>query len=373
MTDIFRRRSWRVGAVAAVALSGGAFVLMPTDSADLQVAGIDVPAVQAVALAVTPLTPIEYPGEVKAIYVTASMVRISKMNDIEALVKASSGEFAPNAMVIDVQDSRGKVMIDDRLRAVVRRLRFLRILPIARVVAFQNDSVAEDHPEWAVKKADGSLWKDTGGRHWLDPASEGARAHVAGVVKDTIDAGFGEINFDYFRFPSEGITSAVYPVWKEGQGKDKRDVIGDVARYMKAAVKEKDPSVRATVDIFGYTFMREKDLGIGQSAPDLASIFDAVCPMIYPSHFDPGNFNFDNPAAHPYEVMKGTLEKGKEIFAAAGVPFTNIRPWVQDFNMGAEYTPDMVRTQMTAIHDTGLSAGWLIWNPSNRYRKEIFR
>ena len=137
-------------------------------------------------------------------------------------------------------------------------------------------------------------------------------------------------------------------------------------------MKKAHPQVRVTADIFGYTFMRERDLGIGQSAPALAAIFDDVCPMIYPSHFAPGNFDFQNPADHPYEVMKLTLEKGKEIFKKAGQPFTNIRPWLQDFNLGADYTPEMVRTQMRAIADAGLSAGWLIWNPRNAYREAIF-
>lgn len=366
MRNFLRERRFQAAAAVLVAAITVWFIFVPAGSSDIGQA-------QVISAVTTPqLTPIEYPAEVKALYVTASMARSMKMDDITALVKESSGEYAPNAIIIDVQDGRGKTIIDDKLRALVRRLRFLRILPIARLVVFQNDSLAEDHPEWAVKKADGSLWKDTGGRHWADPASEAARAHVAKIAEEAIAAGFGEISFDYFRFPSEGITSAVYPFWREGQGKTKRDVIGDVARFMKSELGAKYPDIRLTVDIFGYTFMRQADLGIGQSAPDLASILDAVYPMIYPSHFDPGNFNFDNPAAHPYEVMLRTLEKGKEVFAAEGVPFENIRPWLQDFNMGAQYTPEMVRVQMKAVRDAGLSAGWLIWNPSNRYRPEIF-
>lgn len=372
MKEFIYGRRFKVAAVAMAAAMGGGFMLLPADSADIGKAEAVSALAETPKEAEAPLVPIEYPAEVKALYVTASMVRSGKIDDITALVASASGEYGPNAIIIDVQDGRGKTVIDDKLRTVVRRLRFLRILPIARVVVFQNDSLAEDHPEWAVKMADGGLWKDTGGRYWVDPASEAARAHVAGVAEEAIKAGFGEINFDYFRFPSEGIKSAVYPFWREGEGKAKRDVVADVARFMKSALGTKYPDVRLTVDIFGYTFMRKADLGIGQSAPDLAGILDAVYPMIYPSHFDAGNFNFDNPAAHPYEVMLGTLEKGKEIFAAEGRPFENIRPWLQDFNMGADYTPEMVRVQMKAVRDAGLSAGWLIWNPSNRYRKEIF-
>ncbi len=295
------------------------------------------------------------------------------MDGIVSLIKDASGDMAPNAVVVDIQDDSGRVLIDDRLRAAIRRLRFLRIFPIARLVVFQNNNIAAEKPSWAVHGAGGGLWRDNGGRHWLDPSNKEAWAHVAGIAKEAVDAGFGEINFDYFRFPSEGVTTAVYPFWREGAGREKSDVIVEAANYLKNEIKRDYPDIRLTADIFGYTFMRKADLGIGQSAPALAAVFDAICPMIYPSHFDAGNFGFDNPAAHPYEVMAGTLAKGKEIFMAANQPFTNIRPWIQDFNMGADYTPEMVRAQIRAIHDAGLSAGWLNWNPSNRYRPEIFK
>ncbi len=340
-----------------------------------------IPSTRAVIVPAPHVTGIEYgpipalvaPSEIRALYVTALIANHSKMDGIIRLAKSAEGApQAPNAFVIDIQSDSGKMLIDDRMRALVRRLRFLGIFPIARLVAFQNDSLAEEKPEWAVKTGSGAIWRDRGGRRWLDAENTDLLAHIAGAAREAADAGFLEINYDYFRFPSEGVLTAVYPFWREDAGKTKQDVVNAAARYLKDDMKKAYPDVLVTVDIFGYTFMRELDLGIGQSAPALAAIFDVVCPMIYPSHFDKGNFNFDNPAAHPYEVMKLTLEKGKEIFMKAGQPFTNIRPWIQDFNMGAVYTPQMVRDQMRAITDSGLSAGWLIWNPRNAYREAIF-
>lgn len=371
----FRTRSFLFGAVAVAGIAAGAFSLwraqadaeIPGESSDRKIPADD-----------APLAPLEFPAEPRVLYITASIANHARMDDIIRLMKDAEGPYAPNALVIDIQDDSGKVLIDDRMKALVRRLRFLHIFPIARLVVFQNDSLAEEKPQWAVKTGSGSLWRDRGGRKWLDPENPALWDHVAGISRQAIDAGFGEINFDYFRFPSEGITTAVYPYWRgssTGSGqeaREKKDVIADSARYLRDAIKADNADIKITADIFGYTFMRTYDLGIGQSAPALAAIFDAVCPMIYPSHYDKGNFNFENPAAHPYEVMKLTLEKGKEVFAAAGQPFTNIRPWVQDFDMGAKYTPQMVQDQMRAITDAGLSAGWLVWNPRNAYRSAIF-
>ena len=374
MKGMVRYRNHAAVVIVFAAVCVLSFFFVPATRATLekaQVLDAMVPG-QLAALAPEPLAPLEYPKEPRVLYVTSAIAGSGKMDGVIGLIKDSRGIFAPNAVVVDIQDETGKVSITDRTRALVRRLRFLHIFPIARLVVFQNDSLAAEHPEWAIHAEGGALWRDHGGRHWLDASHKEAWEHVAGVAREAAEAGFGEINFDYFRFPSEGITTAVYPFWRPNASTTKTDVINDAARYLKSGVKGKYPDVRVSADIFGYTFMRERDLGIGQSAPALAAIFDDICPMIYPSHFDAGNFNFDNPAAHPYEVMLGTLETGKGIFAKAGQPFTNIRPWIQDFNLGATYTPQMVQDQMKAIGDAGLSAGWLIWNPSNKYRAEIF-
>lgn len=318
-----------------------------------------------------PMPPLPQITETRAIYITSSTAVSAGMDDIIALIKITKGERSVNAVIIDVQDSEGGVALNDRMKALVRRLRFLNIFPIARLVVFQNNAVAEAHPEWAIRVADGGLWHDKGRRKWLDPSHRAVWDHIAGIGKQAIDAGFGEINLDYFRFPSEGVATAVYPFWKE-EKQQKTNVIIDAAKFLRDAFKKDHPEIQVTADIFGYTFLRRYDLGIGQSAPGLAAVLDFIYPMIYPSHYDSGNFNFENPAAHPYEVMFQTLQKGKEIFKEAKQPFTNIRPWIQDFDLGAVYTVDMVQAQIKAIKDAGLSKGWLIWNPRNKYREGIF-
>ncbi len=316
------------------------------------------------------LPPLPVLQEMRALYITAAIAKSDRMENIIRMIKDAPKDTAPNAVIIDIQNEEGRVVVDDRIRTLVRRLRFLQIFPIARIVVFQNNTVAEEHPLWAIHRSDGGLWRDKGGRHWLDPSHKELWQYTAGIARQAVEDGFGEINFDYFRFPSEGIATAVYPFWKEE--KSKTEVITDAARFLYDAVKKDNPEITITVDIFGYTFLRQRDLGIGQSAPALAAVFDFVYPMIYPSHYDPGNFNFTNPADHPYEVMFQTLEKGKEIFQAANQPFSNIRSWIQDFDYGAVYTVDMVKAQMKAISDAGLHEGWLIWNPNNTYRKAMF-
>lgn len=48
---------------------------------------------------------------------------------------------------------------------------------------------------------------------------------------------------------------------------------------------------------------------------------------------------------------------------------SKLRPWLQDFNLGATYGPDKVRAQMQATYDSGLNS-WMIWSAANKYTQE---
>ena len=99
----------------------------------------------------SPMPAVVYPEAVRALYITASTADSPRMEDVVRLIKRAEVEpYAPNAVVIDLQDASGRVVMDDRMRMLVRQLRFLHIFPIARLVVFQNNSVAKEHPAWAI-------------------------------------------------------------------------------------------------------------------------------------------------------------------------------------------------------------------------------
>ena len=313
------------------------------------------------------LPPLPKIEEMKAVYLTVNTALSQKpMNKIIELVKSSE----LNAVVIDIKDAESDYLNKDMGKAV-KRLRFAGIFPVARLPVFQHDGLAKAHPSLALKKADGALWRDAGGRFWLDPASQEVWQIILDEARQAAKMGFGEVNLDYIRFPSDGkLNNALYPVWDKKISRS--EIINNFSQFIKNGLKQEYPDVKLTIDVFGYLLLRDDDQGIGQSIIALAKIFDFIYPMVYPSHYDSGNFNLDNPAAHPYEVVLQSLEKGKTIFEKYQQPFANIRPWIQDFDLGAVYTLEMVRSQMKAIEDAGLKQGWLVWNPNNRYRPEIF-
>ena len=309
--------------------------------------------------------------DLKAIYITVNTGLSPSIEKNIILIK----ETELNSLIIDIADTRN-IYLNKDMEKLIRRLRFADIFPVARIPVFQHDGRALAHSELAIKNSDGKLWKDSGGRFWLDPASEEAQKIILEEARQAAKMGFGEINFDYIRFPSDGrLNEIVYPFWSaNGEKKLSRvEVINNFSRYIVENLKKEFPNIKVSADVFGYLLLQDDDLGIGQSITELSQIFDYVYPMVYPSHYDAGNFNFTNPGEHPYEVVFQSLESGKKIFEKHQVSFENIRPWIQDFHLGAFYTPEMVRLQMKATIDTGLTKGWAIWNPNNKYRKEIFQ
>jgi len=310
------------------------------------------------------------------VYSTVWSARSKRINDLIRI----ADETEVNAIIIDVKDSG--VYIDDYLKNLVNELHEKNIYTIARLVVFQDNSQIETHSDWYFKKDDGSLWQDNRGWHWMDPTNRKVWEYNLETSKQAIDAGFDELNFDYIRYPSfKKDDNVVFAPALKSQA------INNFASYLTSELKKYDPQITLSVDLFAYNMLNSSDLGIGQVFLELYDYFDYVSPMVYPSHYIAGNFGFNNPAEHPYEVVLGTIEKGKQQLwekSAVEVGTTTptivnpifekrlkkLRPWLQDFNIGAIYDSDMIRKEKQAVYDVGLTSGWLLWNPRNVYTEE---
>src|SRR5690606_41119673 len=95
-----------------------------------------------------------------------------------------------------------------------------------------------------------------------------------------------------------------------------------------------------SVDVFGDTAFRPSAL-IGQDLSLMAEYTDYVMPMVYPSHFVPGEFGFDNPAEHPYEVIAESMKAGAEQVAGKRAL---VRPWLQEDRKSTRLNSSHVKT-----------------------------
>ncbi len=124
--------------------------------------------------------------------------------------------------------------------------------------------------------------------------------------------------------------------------------------------------VRMMADVFGVTTSYHNDVGIGQLWERFIDRVDAALPMVYPSHYWPGAYGFENPNAHPYEVVLQALDDATA--RSAAVPDAGaVVPWLQDFSLGdPDYGAPEVRAEIQATYDAGIQ-DWVLWNPGSHY------
>ncbi|MFH1188884.1 MAG: putative glycoside hydrolase [bacterium] len=360
------------------------------------------------------------PVTIKAIYATAwSAGSPGKREAMIDLIK----DTELNAIVIDIKDYSGHVLYDTDLQdvdeygaqeprirdvnAVIKQFHDNGIYVIARLTVFQDPVLAAAQPKWAVESTEtGTVWKDNKGLAWMDPSNHNVWDYNISIAHEAAARGFDEVNFDYIRFPSDGSLQNMIFSSYDSSKQEKHEIIHNFFVYLNEHMQ----GTTISADLFGLATINQGDLGIGQIIEDAYQNFDYVSPMVYPSHYANGFLGYKNPAEFPHEVVAYSLKNAFSrlfvvrtgIYARAG----KLRPWLQDFDMGADYDATKVKAQITAISDalcdalnerdekehagatstanqiskscsaliednyTKYANGWMLWNPSNVYTKD---
>ncbi len=335
-------------------------------------------------------THIETPEKTKVIYMTACAASTpSFRKSLEQLVE----DTEINSIILNIKDETGKIAFDidnplfegaiadlskgeckiSDIKTLLEDWHSRGIYIIGRIPVFQDPHLVAERPDLAVKKSEeGEIWKDYKGISWLDAGSSEVWDYAIALSKEAYNLGFDEINYDYIRFPSDGNMNEIYyPISEERVNidpeKGKAKVLQEFFVYLSN--KMKSTGAILSVDLFGMVTTNSDDLNIGQILEYALPFFDYICPMVYPSHYPSGFIGLVNPADYPYEVIKYSMDKAVEKTLNASSSPDKLRPWLQDFDLGADYDAVKVRTQIQATYDAGLDS-WLLWSASNRYTKE---
>lgn len=368
----------------AVLCAAGALVyaVIPAQSVSLSqtagdgAAGLSA-AVGASVASSTPVTHVTTPAAVKAIYMTACIASEEKLRE-KVLATIAGTEI--NSIVIDLKDYTGTLSYAQTQVAgprghgcrIVDLPRFIAelhekdIYVIGRVTVFQDPLYSVYQPAMAVQSVShpGKPWKDTKGLSYMDPDFRDYWAYVVAIAREAHSIGADEINFDYIRFPSDGdMSDAQFAV---PAGMTKAEVITSFFSHLHDELAP--DGIVTSADLFGQTTVSRDDMGIGQIFENALPYFDFVAPMVYPSHFITGFMGYTKPAQYPYEIIQGTMMSAVERTAAASSSLDKVRPWLQAFDLGATYTPEMVQKQIQAVYSSGLTS-WMLWDPANRYNR----
>lgn len=321
------------------------------------------------------VTHIKTPEHVKSIYMSSW---VAGTPSIRAKLVKLIDETELNAVVIDVKDNTGLISWDGRIRdldAFIDELHSKNIYVIARIAAFQDPLYVKRYPEEAVhSKKTGGIWKDHKGIPWVDTGSKKMWRYIENISKDSYARGFDEVNLDYIRFPTDGaLSDMTFPISGDRAKLHKAEITSEFYRYITDALRK--DGIPVSGDLFGIIMVTKVDIAVlGQDMHSALQTFDYVAPMIYPSHFYAGTAGYQNPAANPGPIiaysMKLGLEIADEVASSTGQATSTIRakyrPWYQDFDMGATYTAEMVRAQISAGEKLGIKS-WMLWDPANKY------
>ncbi len=198
--------------------------------------------------------------------------------------------------------------------------------------------------------------------YWVDPYSEKVWEYNVAVAREMIARGFDEIQFDYIRFPTDGVNldQASYR-WKDA-GMDKESALMSFLRYAREHI-----AAPISIDIYGANGWYRSGVRTGQDVELLSRYVDAICPMFYPSHFEQGFMGFEPAALRPYRIYRiGTLRNS---FIARKKAV--IRPWVQAFYLNVRYdrewySPKYISLEVDGVRDSS-NEGLTFWNNSGNY------
>ena len=295
------------------------------------------------------------------------LIQIADETEINALVIDMKDEFGLNYKPANAEFARnaGTSGTVRDLRSLLDTLRAHKILPIARLVVFKDSVTARVHPEWTIRKQDNGIWRDKKGLAWVNPYHHELWDYNIGVAEELAKMGFGEIQFDYIRFP-EPYKSLPPQVCPDNHGTAKPDVL---AAYLKEANARLDKvGARTTADIFGLTTTVTGPLEVGQYWEKISPAVDVVLPMVYPSHYPHGDLGLAVPNAEPYKVLNISLSRARQRDQKLGITRAeHVRPWLQAFTLGKPaYGPAEIEAQKKGTYDSGYD-GWVLWSPGSKY------
>jgi hypothetical protein len=314
------------------------------------------------------------PDEVRGVHMTMALASLAGKLDhylsipgltaLELDVKDENGEVGFLMPATSLARKVGASKPYYKARAVAGKAREAGVYLIGRVVVFEDPILAAERPDLAIRTSGGGVWENNAGLGWVNPYDERVWDYVISIAKAAGRARFDEIQFDYVRFPSDGpIESAVFP------GKTAEPPGWTIARFVQYASKQLKPlGVRVSVDLFGLSATR--DLGVGQVPGRLAKYVDAIYPMVYPSHYNPGEFNLSDPSAVPGRTVSRSLRDFRHALVGRKAMLI---PWLEDFSLTSDRRPpEEVQAQIDAARRHN-AKGFLLWNPSGVYTEELLK
>ena len=225
---------------------------------------------------------------------------------------------------------------------------------------------ARVHPEWTIRKADGSVWRDKKGIAWVNPYHHELWDYNIGVAEELVKMGFGEVQFDYIRFPEPYTSLAA-----AGLPGRERCVEARCARRVSQRGEDAAQQARRALD--GRHLRARHDgertaRGRPALGADLAAArrraADGVS-VALPAR-RAGHRASERRAVQ--DRLQGDLDARTSATRSSASQNPNTcGPWLQAFTLGKPAVRrGELEAQKKAVYDAGYD-GWVLWNPGSIY------
>jgi hypothetical protein len=278
-----------------------------------------------------------------------------RINAVELDLKDESGIVGWPAPGAEIK-RWGGVQDIYNLADAVRQLHAKGVRVIGRLVAFRDPVLAAaawkaGNKDEVIQNPDGTLYtSDYGGfGNFANPV---VRRYNIAIAVAAAKLGVDDVLYDYIRRPDGDLSTMVFPGLK---GSAEQSIVSFLAETRKALRPYK---TFLGASVFGIAATHPEE--IAQNIPMMAHELDYVSPMVYPSHWGPGEYNVANPNAQPYDIVYRSLKDFERKVKGTGA---RVVPWLQDFY---EYGPTEVAAQIRAAKDAGADE-FLLWDPEVTY------
>ncbi len=317
------------------------------------------------------VTPVRYPGG-QGMHVTAAawgyeplrkgvlaMIDSGLVSSVELDLKDEGGIVGYDSKV-PLANQVGAVRPEYNLKDTVAELKRRGVRVIGRIVTFRDAPLASwawanGKRDWVIQTPAGGMLDTYGG--FTNPANAEVHHYNLDIAMEAADAGVDDILWDYVRRPEGDPATMVIP----GLPGSTSTAIVDFLTMTGTALRQR--CVYQGAAVFGIAADRPE--AVGQDVPRMSRHVDYLAPMLYPSHWGPGEYNVKNPNKQPYDIVKVTLADFQAKMEGTG---KSLMPWIQDFSLGVPYGPAEVRAQIDAAASLGVG-DWLLWNANVTYTR----
>ncbi|WNV83936.1 putative glycoside hydrolase [Umezawaea sp. Da 62-37] len=289
-----------------------------------------------------------------------AMARDKRIDTVQLDVKDESGEIGYDSQV-PMAKKIGAGTTNYDAREVLDQLHGMGVRVVGRLVAFRDPVLAKSawesgSKDMVVQDEGGTPWSGGyGGYAFTNFANPEVRGYNIDLATEAASLGFDDVLYDYVRRPDGPLARMVFPGLATSPEQSIAEFLGD----SRKAVRPKGAFLGASV--FGIAARSGSD--VAQDIPAIATHVDYIAPMVYPSHWGPGEYGVADPEGQPHDIVRNSVGDFVAVAKDSGVA---VIPWLQAFSLAKTYGPAEVQAQVSGSAEAGAES-FLLWNAACAY------